>query len=74
MPGRREKAAPAEDPGPVELASLAGDPWIATCERCRAHLLHSGRFRLRDLALRRGRSPAHEFAHALLSLAGARLR
>jgi DNA-binding transcriptional LysR family regulator len=27
--------------GPVELASLAEDPWIATCERCRAHLLHA---------------------------------
>jgi molybdate transport repressor ModE-like protein len=26
--------------GPLALESLAGDTWIAGCERCRAHLLH----------------------------------
>ena len=26
--------------GPIDLASLAGDAWIAGCERCRRHLLH----------------------------------
>ena len=27
--------------GPVELEALAGETWIAGCERCRAHLLHA---------------------------------
>ena len=31
----------AAGPGPVDLAELAGDPWIAGCERCRSHLLHA---------------------------------
>ena len=29
----------AED-GPIDLASLSGEAWIAGCERCRKHLLH----------------------------------
>ncbi len=29
----------AEDSGPVELARLGGDPWIAGCPLCRGHLL-----------------------------------
>jgi len=27
--------------GPVELAALAGETWIAGCPRCRAHLVHA---------------------------------
>ena len=29
--------------GPVRLEDLAGDTWIAGCERCRGHLLHVAR-------------------------------
>jgi molybdate transport repressor ModE-like protein len=29
--------------GPLELAALGGDTWIAGCERCRVHLLHLAR-------------------------------
>jgi len=30
----------AGEDGPIGLASLAGEAWIAGCERCRRHLLH----------------------------------
>ena len=32
---------PAAGEAPVQLQALAGDTWIAGCERCRAHLLHA---------------------------------
>jgi molybdate transport repressor ModE-like protein len=34
--GHRE----AQDTGPLPLERLAGETWIAGCERCRGHLLH----------------------------------
>jgi len=30
----------AGEDGPIDLGSLAGEAWIAGCERCRRHLLH----------------------------------
>jgi molybdate transport repressor ModE-like protein len=35
--------AEAEGKRPLALARLAGETWIAGCERCRAHLLHLAR-------------------------------
>jgi DNA-binding transcriptional LysR family regulator len=32
--------AAADGDGPLPLAALAGETWIAGCERCRGHLLH----------------------------------
>ena len=37
LPGAHPSAG--ED-GPIDLGSLAGEAWIAGCERCRRHLLH----------------------------------
>ena len=33
----------ASGDGPLDLADLAGDTWIAGCERCRGHLVHLAR-------------------------------
>jgi molybdate transport repressor ModE-like protein len=33
----------AGGPGPLDLADLHGETWIAGCERCRVHLLHVAR-------------------------------
>ena len=37
LPARHQLAARKR---PIQLAALAGESWIAGCERCRAHLLH----------------------------------